>query len=70
MWEREEGIHSLKDVADRLSLVQSRLKRWSLDKFEAMNKELNLLRDKLEEVSRQSQDNSQVQNTENNKLNG
>jgi hypothetical protein len=45
-WQQEEVIHSLRDVAGRLKHVQARIKRWSLDKFGAVTKELSALRTK------------------------
>jgi hypothetical protein len=32
-WEQEGVIHGLGDVAEKLSRVRSKLRRWSMDKF-------------------------------------
>jgi hypothetical protein len=55
-WQQDEEIQSLRDMAGRLKHVWTRLKRWSLDKFGVVTKELNALRTKVEELSSQNQD--------------
>jgi hypothetical protein len=67
MWEREESLpeeikrawedgnpaHNLSDVASTLRRVMLSLKRWSYDKFGVVTKEIENIRNKIEEMSTQ-----------------
>jgi CRISPR/Cas system type I-B associated protein Csh2 (Cas7 group RAMP superfamily) len=65
MWEREASLHdaivnvwesvgnmqSLSDVSHALDIVRGSLKKWSMDKFGFVTKELQKLREKIEVLS-------------------
>lgn len=47
-WAANDSVSNLGDLANRLRTMMSSLRRWSLDKFGSVNKELGQIRDKLE----------------------
>jgi ElaB/YqjD/DUF883 family membrane-anchored ribosome-binding protein len=53
-WEHGESVKNLGDVAGRLRGVMTSLKKWSLDKFDAVMKELDKIKQKIEELSMQN----------------
>lgn len=50
-WAANDSVSNLGDLANRLRTMMSSLRRWSLDKFGSVNKELGQIRDKLEELN-------------------
>jgi hypothetical protein len=74
MWERDDSLpgevqraseegepsHNLSDVATSLRRVMASLRRWSFDKFGGVNKELEAIRIKMEELCSQDHIANQV----------
>jgi hypothetical protein len=52
-WEQGEYVHGLGDVACRLKTVMASLRKWSMDKFGAVTKEIAVLKEKMEDLRSQ-----------------
>jgi hypothetical protein len=52
-WDQWENVHGLGDVACKLKKVMSSLRKWSMEKFGAVAKEIVVLKAKIEDLSSQ-----------------
>jgi hypothetical protein len=50
-WDRGDNVHGLGDMAGRLKKVMVSLKRWSVEKFGAVTKEIAVLKAKIGDLS-------------------